>query len=42
MADARKFKLYVVISGETNFQVTTIPILEISRNTLLNLRYALL
>ncbi|KAK2451093.1 Oxoglutarate/iron-dependent oxygenase [Trifolium repens] len=25
-------------SGETNFQVTTIPILEISRNTLLNLR----
>ncbi|WJX25375.1 procollagen-proline 4-dioxygenase [Trifolium repens] len=29
---------FSVISGETNFQVTTIPILEISRNTLLNLR----
>jgi hypothetical protein len=42
MADARKSKLYVIISGETNFQVTTITILEISRNTLLNLRYALL
>jgi hypothetical protein len=24
MADVRKLKLYVVISGETNFQVTTI------------------